>query len=133
MEKIKNWQIQIGGWGFILWFATFKLSDFLKEKGFELFSHAISGYMIGFVTAFSAVLFWDIIHGRWKTIFGDDGFWGRVSVAIPLFVLTFVGFMGFYGTIVGSAPWQYNLGFAIAGIVFQQGTYPLIRMLDGKP
>ncbi|EKM29806.1 hypothetical protein VCHENC02_4403 [Vibrio harveyi] len=89
--------------------------------------------MIGFVTAFSAVLFWDIIHKRWKQIFGDDGFWGRFWAAVSLFVLTFIGFIGFLGTIFGSAPWQYNLGFAIAGIVFHQGTYPLIRMLDGKP
>ncbi|RAJ92453.1 hypothetical protein [Aliidiomarina maris] len=133
MSNIKDWQVHIGGWGFILWFATFGLSDFLKERGYDLISHVVAGYMIGFVTAFSAMLFWDIIHKRWTQIFGDESILGRVFSAIPLLVIAIVGFAGFLGSIFGSAPWQYNIGFVLAGIVFQQGTYPVIRMLDGQP
>ncbi|WP_092123151.1 hypothetical protein [Desulfonatronum thiosulfatophilum] len=70
---MKTWQIQIGSWGTILWLASFQILDYANTHGYDVVSKTFVGYTLGFITAFVGYLFWEVIHGRWKSILGDGG------------------------------------------------------------
>lgn len=128
---MKSWQVQLGGWGSIMWASVFFNAEYIREKGWDTAYQMANGYIIGFITAFVGYLFWEVIHGRWKNILGNErGFWRYFSAA-PLFALTVVGLLGFLSSLVGSFPWQYNLSFFFAGVVVAQGLVPIINEIDG--
>ncbi|WP_040242863.1 hypothetical protein [Chromohalobacter japonicus] len=128
---MKNWQVQLGGWGSILWASVLFNAEIIREKGWDTAYQMASGYIIGFITAFVGYLFWEVIHGRWESVLGNErGFW-RYFSAVPLFVLTVVGLLGFLSSLVGSFTWQYNISFFFAGVVIAQGLAPIINEIDG--
>lgn len=129
---MKTWQIQLGGWGSILWAIVIFNIEHIRNAGWLTTYQVSGGYMLGFITAFVGYLFWEIVHGRWHTIFGNErGFW-RIFSAIPLLVLTVIGVLSFIAGLVGSQPWHYNLSFVLAGVVVSQGLVPIINEIDGK-
>lgn len=128
---MKQWQIQIGGWGTILWLASFQALEYSNAHGYQITSKTIIGYIIGFVTAFVGYLFWEVIHGRWETLLGKERGFMRIISAIPLLFLFLFGAFGFFNAIFNSTPWFYNISFAIAGIVVGQGLIPIINHIDG--
>lgn len=131
---MKGWQIQLGGWGTILWLASFQIMQYLNQNGHTTEVKAVVGYSLGFITAFSGYLFWEIWHGRWESILGDDRGLMRIISSIPLLFLLLFGLFGFLNGIFNTMPWHYNLPFAFAGIVVAQGVIPIINHIDGtKP
>jgi hypothetical protein len=129
---MKIWQIHLGIWGFILWMASFQVFGYLNDEGLKDLSLSVSGYTIGFVTAFVGFLFWEILHGKWGTIFGDERGIFRIFSAISFLVLFLFGIFGFLNSIFNTLPWFYNLTFVFGGIVVGQGVVPIIKDLDGK-
>ncbi|MCK7460211.1 hypothetical protein [Idiomarina aminovorans] len=131
---MKDWQVQLGGWGTIIWLASFQIMQFLNESGYTTEVKAVVGYTLGFITAFSGYLFWEIWHGRWESILGQERGLMRIISAIPLLFLLLFGLFGFINGIFNSMPWYYNLPFALASIVVAQGVIPILNHLDGtKP
>jgi hypothetical protein len=129
---MKTWQIHLGIWGSILWMASFQIFEYFNNQGQQEISRAISGYTIGFVTAFVGYLFWEITHGKWEVVFGDDRGISKALSAFSFFVLFLIGAFGFLNSIFNTLPWFYNITFALAGIVVAQGLIPLIKNLEGK-
>lgn len=129
--KIKGWQIQLGGWGTILWIASFQIMQFLNDQGYASEAKAVVGYTLGFITAFAGYLFWEIWHGRWESIFGSERGFNRIISAVPLLLILLFGLFGFANSIFNSMTWHYNLTFALAGIVVAQGLIPIINHIDG--
>lgn len=130
--KIKKWQTFLAILGGILWMASFNLLELANEYGFFVASKSVAGYSIGFITAFSGFLAWEVFHGRWAKLFGDDSYIGRFLTIIPLIVLFGFGAIGFLNGIINSNPWYYNLTFAIACVVVNQALIPLLQFLDGN-
>jgi ABC-type amino acid transport system permease subunit len=128
---MKNWQIQLGGWGTIFWLASFQIMQYLNQNGYATEAKVVVGYTLGFITAFSGYLFWEIWHGRWESLLGQERGIMRIFSAMPLLFLLLFGLFGFLNGIFNSMPWYYNLPFAIAGIVVAQGLIPIINHLDG--
>ena len=129
--KIKGWQIQLGGWGTIVWLASFQIMRYLNENGYVTEVKAVVGYTMGFITALAGYLFWEVSHGRWESILGAERGFNRVVSAVPLLFLLLFGLFGFINGIFNSMPWHYNLSFALAGVVVIQGLIPIINHLDG--
>lgn len=129
--NIKTWQTQISGWGSIVWLASFQFMEYANKHGYHEVSNGIFGYILGFVTAFAGYLFWEVIHGRWKSILGEDRGFMRIVSAMPLLGLCILGALGFINAIFNSMPWFYNISFAVAGIVVTQGLVPIINHIDG--
>lgn len=127
---MNGWQVQLGVWGTILWLASFQIFGYLDDAGYSLSAKAVSGYVLGFVTAFSAYLFWEIIHGRWVRLLGPVRGWMSVLSAIPLVLLLLLGAIGFFNSIFNNMSWHYNVTFMIAGVVVSQGLIPIINYLD---
>ena len=125
---MKNWQIHVAAWGSIFWLASFQASGYAKSHGYDDLYAAISGYVLGFITAFSGYLIKEIISGRGKELLDDHPFW-RVLGLIPLFVLIVLGALGFVVEIFGDTSWQYNMLFLVGGFVVAKGVVPLIKHL----
>lgn len=128
---MKNWQIQLGGWGGVLWLGSFQIMEYANSHGNEVAAKTIVGYTLGFITTFSGYLFWEVIHGRWETFLGNDRGLMRILSSIPLLVIFVIGMIGFLNAIFNSMPWFYNFSFAVAGIVVGQGLVPVINHIDG--
>ena len=132
MKKAKNWQIQLGAWGFIAWMAIFFNLEQINNHFNEQVYTTASAYILGLLTAFAGYLFIEVIQGNAKKILGyERGIW-QYLYAFAFFSLLAIGFLGFYANITGSFPWYYNLGFWFAGFVVAQGLVPLIKYHDGE-
>lgn len=130
---MKAWQVQLGGWGSIAWLGSFHLMELAKDKGFDQSATTLAGYALGFVTAFVSYLFWEVIHGGWGAILGEERGLLRIVSSIPLLFLALLGLLAFLnGIFNNSMPWFYNLSFAFAGIIVAQGLVPIINEIDGR-
>ncbi len=126
---MKNWQIQIGFWGTIAWISLiFNLE--VTTKFSPTITKSITGYIAGFITVISGHLFWQIVKGRHEIIFGDEKGIFRILSTIPFLVMFIFGTGFLLVGIFGSAPWQYNLWFIIAGIAVNQGVIPIIDSFE---
>ena len=127
---MKSWQAQLGFWGFIVW-----LSMMFNLEQIETFNPTLrtisGGYVLGFITAISGFIFWEIIHGRFQRIVGPEKSLLSIISSLPLLLLVAFGLFGFINQIINNMPWVYNVAFVIAGIVVQQGVIPVINDMDG--
>lgn len=85
---------------------------------------------MGFITAFSAFIFWDIINGGFNRFLGNDRGVFRITTYFTLTVLFLLGLLGFINGIFNSMPWQYFLSFAVAGMIVNQFLIPVISYAD---
>lgn len=127
---MKTWQAQVGFWGTILWFCTFEASRYANNHEWNNIGRGISGYMIGFATAYCGVLLKEILLGRWKRVFDEHLLLNIVSI-IPLASLFLIGIAGFLNGIYGNTQWQYNIAFCVSGFVVSYGVVPMINYMDG--
>jgi len=128
---MKIWKIQLAFWGVMLWLGSFQLSEYLRGKGWAELHLAASGYMIGFITAFSGYLIWEVINGRGRDLLDQHPFW-RVFSIFPLLILVCIGVAGFYNEMFGSSPWYYNVTFFLANFIVGKALIPVIHDLDGR-
>lgn len=126
---MKNWQLQLGFWGGITWLSLMFNSEQIIPHG-EPYTKCLGGYTIGFITAFCGYMFWEVVHGRYKKIFGDNKGLFRIISLVPFLVMSVFGLFGFLNGIFNSMPWQYNIAFVVAGIVVSQGVIPTINYFD---
>jgi hypothetical protein len=128
---LKDWQIQLAFWGGLLWLGAFSITDYAKSHQYHELSSVIAGYVMGFVTAFSGHLLWEIICGRGKK-FLDSHPVSRILSIIPLISLIAFGLIGFYGEIFGNTPWYYNISFFVAGFIVNNALIPVINHFDNR-
>jgi hypothetical protein len=126
---MKNWQIQIGFWGGVIWMLLMFNLEHLSTMD-EAITKSVTGYIMGFITVFSGHLFWEIVHGRYKRIFGEEKAIFRIISTVPLFLMAGFGLFGLVNGIFNSMPWQYNFSFVSSGIVVNQGVIPVINYID---
>lgn len=126
---MKAWQAQVGFWGTILWLCTFEASKYANNHGWDNVGRCISGYMIGFATAYCGVLLKEILCGRWKRVF-DEHILLNIASIIPLASLSLIGIAGFLNGIFGNTQWQYNIAFFVSGLVVSQGLVPFVSYVD---
>lgn len=128
---MKGWQIQLAFWGGLLWLGAFSITDYANTHKYHELSSAMAGYIMGFVTAFSGYLLWEIVCGRGKK-FLDSHPVGRVFSTIPLILLIAIGLVGFYGEIFGNTTWYYNISFFIAAFIVKNGLIPAVDHFDNR-
>ena len=113
---MKTWQTKIAVLGSLIWFVLMGNLKYILTLENSIIN-VVSGYTMGFITAFSAQIFWEITRGGYKRILGEKTEPLRYITAIPLFLLAILGLLGFLNSILNSMPWQYTIPFAIATIV----------------
>lgn len=126
---MKNWQVQVGFWGMLLWLGSFQLGEYFLKNDQSHFASAITGYITGFITVFAGHLFWSrIMKRRWDELLGEGVF--RYLSALLLFLIFAYGCFGFYNINFNTNTWYYCLTFAFGGFVINQGLMPIIDTFD---
>lgn len=126
---MKTWQAQLGFVGTILWFCTFDLIKYSRNHDWDTACQVISGYMIGFVTAYCGIALKEILCGRWRRVFGAHVML-KISSIVPMATLLIIGIVGFLTEIFGNTSWQYNISFCVAGLIVTEGVEPTIKYMD---
>ncbi|MEI7411812.1 hypothetical protein [Pectobacterium aroidearum] len=128
--KPQKWKFWLAAFGTVIWFILLQSLQSLNNSNYFSIRDIASGYSLGFITAFSAFVFWDIVNGGFKRYIDKERGIFRITAYFTLVVLFSLGLLGFINGIFNSMPWQYFSSFAIACIIVNQCLIPVINYAD---
>lgn len=86
----------------------------------------MSGYVLGFIIAFSGFAFWECVQGRAHKFLDPHPVFRWLSYLILVFIFLF-GSVSLSAEIFGNTNWAYNIGSLFGGLVVALGVIPTIE------
>lgn len=126
MSKLKDWQIGVGVIGSALWLLALPGSEWLAKHQLDAAYKLNAGYVLGFLTAISGFIFWEIVFGRGKSFIDDHKIFRYLSYVMLLVTLG-LGLLALIAQIFGDTDWRFNIGALIGGLVVGLGVAPLVE------
>jgi len=130
-NRLPRWQLFLAIFGFIVWLALISSAEFIRQRGWAGAYQAVAGYSLGYIVAFSGVLFWEIAQGRGSRLLDPHPFFRWFSY-ISLALIFLLGLASLIADIFGQTDWRYNIGSLLAGIAVGIGLFPAIEKYDQK-
>lgn len=124
-------KIYVAVLGTLAWLGSLQGVEYARQHGWVNVFSSLSGYILGFVTAFAGYLFWEIVQGRGSRILGEKRIlkWISGIVLIPIFL---VGFAGFVKGIWWTNNWIYGISAFIGVTVVTKCLIPFLEVLQGE-
>jgi hypothetical protein len=123
-------QYPIGGFGFLLWMASFQFTRWLREHGCQSLSDIGAGYVLGFATAFAG---WVLVHlwkGRWSKFIDSHSILKWFSI-LSLASIFLFGFAGTLIDLFANTSGYFNVGFWVSAFVMSSCFGPMIDEIEG--
>jgi hypothetical protein len=125
-QKVPTWKFAVCIFGSLIWLLGLSTAEAIKNQGWEPLYKFNAGYVLGYLTAFSAFVFWECVKGRGKK-FLDSHTLFRWTSYISLAVIFIFGFLGLIAQIFGNTNWHFNIGAFFGALVIAQGVLPVIE------
>ena len=123
-------QYPIGGFGFLMWMASFQVTTLLRENGCQSLSDIGAGYVLGFATAFAGWVLRHLWKGRWSKFVDSHPFWKWFSI-LSLAGIFLFGLTGALIDLFADTSNYFNVGFWVATFVMGSCFGPMIDKAEG--
>ncbi|MBW3225266.1 hypothetical protein [Marinobacter adhaerens] len=127
-ESLRSWELGIAVLGFLAWMLLISTSEHIRGLDLPDLYKFVSGYVLGFVIAFSGYMFWEIVKGRANQFLDDSPYFRWMSYII-LAVILLMGGASLLAQIFGNTNWAYNIGSLIGGLAVALGVIPTCQRL----
>lgn len=115
--------------GFFIWLLLISIAETIQAYGWHLAYNFVSGYVMGFLVAFSGSVFWEIVFGRIERFLYSHPYI-RWSSYLVVAITLLAGIVGLFVQIFGNTDWRYSIGALVGALVFSIGLLPVIRHYD---
>jgi hypothetical protein len=120
----------IGGFSFLLWLASFQLTTWLRDNGYQGLSDVGSGFVLGFATALSGWVLAHLWKGRWSKFVDSHPLWKWFSI-LSLVGIVLFGFIGALIDVFANTSGYFNVGFWISAFAMGACFGPMIDEIEG--
>lgn len=128
-QGVRTWQLGVAVFGTLLWLLLLSIGETIQEYGWHVVHKFISGYIFGFLVAFSGFVFWEIVFGRVKRFLDPHPVFLWLSY-LALVAILLSGLTTLVAEIFGNTDWRYNIGSLLGALVVGVGVLPVIDYYD---
>src|SRR5690606_4177932 len=125
-QKAPTWQLAACIFGSLIWLLGLSTAEAIKSLGWEPLYRINSGYVLGYLTAFSGFVFWECLKGRGKKFLDSHPTFRWISY-LSLTAIFIFGFLGLIAQVFGNTNWHFNIGASFGALVIAQGVLPVIE------
>lgn len=125
-NNLRTWQFGIAVFGTLIWMLALSAAPKVNAFGWTEFYKFISGYILGFIIAFSGFVFWEVVQGRGHKFLDTHPVFRWLSYFMLAFIFLF-GSVSLAAEIFGNTNWVYNIGSLLGGLVVGLGLAPTIE------
>lgn len=131
LEKRIGWlQGPIGVLGFLAWMCSFPLSTWSREHEYLALADGVSGYVLGFASAFAGWIAVHLYKGRWANFVDPH----PVLKWFSILMLVGVCLFGLAGTLIdrfADTSMIFKVGFWLSAFVMGACVGPAVNRFDG--
>jgi hypothetical protein len=125
-ENLNPWELGTAIVGSLIWMLFLTASDQIRHLDLPYIYKFVSGYVLGFLIAFSGFTFWEVAMGRTHQFLDDNPYFRWLSYIMLGIILT-IGGASLLAEIFGNTNWVYNIGSLAGGSVVGLGVIPMIK------
>jgi len=127
-QNTSGWKLGLAIIGFLLWLLVSVSAETVNAMGWFESYRFMSGYVLGFLIAFSGFAFWEVVQGRAKKFLDPHPVFRWLSY-LMLGAILLIGLVSILAEIFGNTNWAYNIGSLLGGLVVGLGVIPTIESL----
>lgn len=127
--QIPTWKIGFAVLGALIWMLSLTTAEYIKSQGWLDLYKLVSGYVLGFLIAFSGFVFKEVWQGRADQFLDPHPVLRVMSYALLVFVIL-LGGLALAAEIFGNTDKFYNIGSLLGASVVGGGILPVANKLD---